>query len=70
MGWDDAADEGADFPDTECIRESGKAILVTRGRREMWVPKSVIHDDSEVYEDGHHGTLVLQTWWAEKEGLL
>lgn len=35
-----------------------------------WIPKSCIHDDSEVYrEDSEPGSLVLLDWFAEKEGL-
>lgn len=36
---------------------------------EPWIPKSQIHDDSEVYEEGHEGDVVVTTWWAEKNGL-
>ncbi len=55
--------------DAKCIRETPKAILVVIEDDEVWVPKSVVHDDSEVYEEGHEGTLVLHEWWARKEGL-
>ncbi len=58
------------------IAESAKALKVvietTDGRREMWVPKSVIHDDSEVFgrePDNSEGTLVLKAWFAREEGL-
>jgi hypothetical protein len=33
-----------------------------------WVPKSQIHDDSEVYEGNHQGYLVVKLWFAEKRG--
>ena len=37
-----------------------------------WIPRSVIHDDSEVYDDDQHATgeLVVKQWFAEKEGLV
>lgn len=37
----------------------------------VWIPKSMIHDDSEVYDadSNSEGEVVVQTWWAEKEGL-
>lgn len=41
-------------------------------QREMWVPKSAIHDDSEVFgalRDNSTGKLVLQAWYAREEGL-
>ena len=35
-----------------------------------WIPRSVIHDDSELYDDDNNeGEVVVKTWWAEKEGL-
>lgn len=34
----------------------------------FWVPKSVVHDDSEVYGRGHTGTLIVAYWFAEKRG--
>lgn len=54
----------------------GKAISETKAAlkvkmdddRALWVPKSVIHDDSEVYEVGGEGTLVVFQWFADKEG--
>lgn len=56
--------------DVKCIRETAKAILVRMDDdRELWIPKSVVDDASEVYRDGHEGELVVQQWWAEKEGL-
>lgn len=54
----------------KCIQERGKAIQVRlQDGDEQWFPKSVLHDDSEVYELGHEGTIVVQVWFAEKEGL-
>jgi hypothetical protein len=32
-------------------------------------PFSVIHDDSEVFEPGQVGKVVVQEWWADKQGL-
>lgn len=70
-------DDKADFPGAEAVRETTKAILCRipgeKGKvREMWIPKSAIHDDSEVYDarDNNHGKLVLKSWFAEKEGLV
>jgi len=53
-----------------CEKETAKAILVkTPGGVTVWVPKSVVHDDSEIYGEGHKGKLVVARWFAEKEGL-
>lgn len=53
------------------LRETEKALLVMReDLSELWIPKSVIHDDSEVYSvKSGAGELFVQEWWAEKEGL-
>lgn len=62
-----------EFDDCECIRETEMAILVRmydRDEEERWFPKSVVHDDSEVINDGDCGTLVVYEWFAEKEGLV
>ena len=62
--------------DVLCINETDRAILVelcSDGSREVWVPKSVIDDDSEVFDSTPSGrgpgTLVVRSWFAEKEGL-
>lgn len=60
----------AEFDDVVVITETAKAILVNVDEKEIWCPKSAIHDDSEVYKMGTSGTLIVQQWWAEKEGLV
>ena len=52
-------------------RDSGKALLCDiDGVGEEWVPYSVIHDDSEIYEGAESGSgiLVVSEWWADKQG--
>ena len=53
-----------------CIRESEKAILVEADELEdaVWVPKSQVHMDSEVWEDGGDGVLIVSDWFAEQRG--
>lgn len=62
---------GTDLGEGRVIRDSGKAILVelTDSGKQVWIPKSVIHDDSEVYEDGTEGIVIVKTWFAEKNDL-
>ena len=38
--------------------------------KKHWIPRSVVHEDSEVSSEGDTGTIVLQRWFAEKEGLV
>lgn len=57
--------------DAEVLRESnnGKNLLFDVEGEEIWVPKKVIHDDSEVWKyPQDEGTLVVEYWWAEKQG--
>jgi hypothetical protein len=60
----------ARITDARVIRETDKALLVEVEGHEVWCPKSVIDDDSEVFSAKHgEGELVVASWWAEKEGL-
>jgi hypothetical protein len=58
--------------DVETVEaESEKAILVEIEGEKVWVPKSQISDDSEVYSKASGGgELVVTRWWAEKKGLV
>lgn len=53
-----------------CVHDTGDSLKVTpiHPHRPIpfYVPKSVIHDDSEVYAKGHEGKLVVKNWWANK----
>ena len=74
-GGDHAGDspDGADFLVCDVIEERDHAILImlTETQDTHWVPKSVIHEDSEVFDMEHsEGTMIVHRWWAEKEGLL
>jgi hypothetical protein len=58
-----------DFPGVEAIAATDLALLIAFDVDDQgWVPQSQISDDSEVYEKGHVGTLVVSYWWAEKAG--
>ncbi len=56
--------------DTPVAGETSKAILVEFEGERMWIPKSMVHDDSEVYAQGHTGTLIVSRWIAEQKGLV
>lgn len=68
MPRDNSGDEAHKMGEGKCIRESEKAILVAfegeEGQR--WIPKSVVHDDSEVWKKDDVGQLIVKMWWAEK----
>jgi hypothetical protein len=50
-------------------RETEAALLVEIEGETFWIPKSQIHDDSEVYKADTEGTLVIPLWLAEEKGL-
>jgi hypothetical protein len=59
------------------VRETERAVLVRidKSKKELWIPKTVLSDDSEVYgkdagPDGTVGRCIVAEWWAEKEGLV
>ena len=64
----DDEDETHAMGEGRCTRETEKAILVRIDDKETWVPKSVVHDDSDVWKTGDEGTIIVKRWWAEKNG--
>lgn len=71
--------ETAKYDGCTAIRETGKALHVTIPElyggdpiNAVWVPKSQIHDDSEVYDAEEHanGMLVVSEWFATQKGWL
>ncbi len=50
-------------------RATDKALCVVVEGEEVWIPKSAIHDDSEVWKEGQDGTLVIPLWLAEAKGI-
>jgi hypothetical protein len=66
----DDEDEGTDIGEGKAIRGTGRALLIKLASgEEKWIPNSCIHDNSEVFKENQEGTVVVKTWWAEKEGL-
>jgi len=61
----------AKFEDVTVKLETKLALLVVLDTgEEIWIPKSQIHADSEVYKKDTEGTLVVSEWFATKEGLV
>lgn len=58
--------------DVTVIRSTEVGVLMLIDNDEVWVPKSGIHDDSEVWidtDDGEGpGVLIVKDWLAEKRG--
>ena len=51
------------------VIETPAAILIDCDGSKVWVPKSVLADDSEVQVQEGAVTLRVEEWFAEKEGL-
>lgn len=60
------------FDDCVCKRDSEKAILVDGPELppQIWIPKSQIHEDSEVFERDTEGKLIVTLWLAKEKGLV
>lgn len=55
--------------EARCIRTTAFAILVEVDGEEVWIPQSQVDDDSEVWQDGDDGELVVSKWIADQKGL-
>lgn len=52
----------------ECVRQNPRSIVVENvedGMR-LLIPDSQIHEDSEVYEKGTEGSLIVTAWLARE----
>ncbi len=59
------------FTVTEPVeKETDAAILVEVDGVQHWIPKSQISEDSEVYEEGQTGELVITEWIATEKGIV
>lgn len=56
--------------DVEVIRDTDKAILCLIGGEEVWLPQGQIDDDSECWQQGDTGLLVISEWIARQKGLV
>ena len=70
-----SVDEGHVIEDVTCVGETAKAIQITTvdgpdGQTMLWVPKSQIHDNSQVYKNGQEGDICVSSWWARQKGFL
>ncbi len=64
------SEDVAYFDDVKVTKETQLSILcVLDSGTEVWIPKSQIHDDSEVIRLGDEGRLAIPTWLAEDREL-
>ena len=54
----------------EAINSTPKALLCRlENGREVWIPRSVVDEESGVIDEGDQGILIVAGWFAEKEEL-
>ena len=63
-----AGDIPTALPEGVIIRETAKAVFYEHEGKQVWVPKAVIHGDSEISGHGDRGVLLVKQWWAGKNG--
>jgi len=61
---------GYEIEKAKCVAKTASAILVEAPEfdKPEWIPQSQVDEDSEVYGQGHTGTLVVSDWLAEQRG--
>lgn len=64
----DESEDPVELGVVTCLLERPKAIMVGLDNRPVWIPKSVLHDNSEVFRLSDNGKLIVKYWWADKEG--
>lgn len=64
------AGKTVEFEKVKATGATEKAVLCEIDGEEHWIPRSQIDDDSEVYEKGHEGTLVITEWLAIQKDLI
>jgi hypothetical protein len=63
-------EQTVELEDVTVEAETDLALLCSVEDKKLWIPKSVVHEDSEVQSEGDIGTIVIMRWFAEKEGLV
>ncbi len=61
------------FERAKCIKATEMALLIEiDGNEGVWIPKSQIDDDSEVFDDeaNAEGVLIVSEWIAIQKGLV
>ena len=64
------SEEPVEIDDVTVEAETDLALLCSVEDKKVWIPKSVVHEDSEVQSEGDIGTIAIMRWFAEKQGLV
>lgn len=60
--------EGVRVGGVMCVWETERALKCVVEGEEVWVPKSVVLEESEVREEGEEGDLVVERWFGVERG--
>ena len=52
------------------LADTATQLLVRCGGEEVWVPLSVLHEDTEVASKGDRGRVVVPEWLAKSLGII
>ena len=67
----DVPEGHTEFDNCVVRKDSDQAIYVELDSGELhWIPKSLVHDNSEVYEMGTDGVLIIPEWLAVKKEMV
>ena len=58
------------FEDVKVVSESALAIRVDIDGELVWIPQSQVDDESEIWQTGDEGRLVVSEWIATEKGLV
>lgn len=69
-------EDGFEVGEVECTKGTGLSLLckvlesscTLKEGEDFWVPLSQVHDDSEVYQLGDRGKLIVSNWLADERG--
>lgn len=56
--------------DVTVVAATEKAVLLTNGKKESWIPKSQIVDEEDALERGVATKVEIPIWLLEKSGLV
>ena len=56
--------------EAEVFKETEKALLCNVEGEEIWIPKSIIGEISEIETEGDIGVVSIPEWFAKKSGLI
>jgi hypothetical protein len=62
--------DGVNIGDGEGLRETAEAVLIYLDDvgDEVWIPRSQIHESSDVQDEGDVGSVVVTNWLAKERG--